>query len=64
MSVEEMKAVYLALKDSGDLEKMFPGLSGEWEKDKKTFTTEYNKNEMILGDIDIDDFEEDFDNYF
>lgn len=66
MSIQEMKAIYITLKESGDLKKMFPSMSGDWEKDKKTFTTEYNTNERLLEeDLEIDEFEQrDFETYF
>lgn len=64
MSIIEMKAIYTALEESGDLKKMFPGLTGDWEKDEKTFTTEYNTNERILENLEVEDVEDDFENYF
>jgi len=64
MSVTEMRAIYMALSESGDLKKMFPSLTGSWEKDEKTFTTEYNTNERILENLEIEDVEEDLENYF
>lgn len=59
MSDREIKAIYLALKESGDLLKLFPDMTGKWERDGARFTKEYNKNEIMLDDIEICDSEED-----
>lgn len=57
MSVKEMKALYEALRDSGDLLDIFPSLSGDWKTDKKDFKEQYEfNNEALLGGFE---FEED-----
>lgn len=50
----------MSLVESGDLECVFPNLSGDWEKDKKKFTVEYEKNQDLL-DFDFDDIYDDED---
>lgn len=68
MSIEEMQAIYTTLKAEGDLKKLFPNMTGEWDKDKKAFTTAYQNNEKLLEDPlsldDDEDFCEPFDNFF
>ena len=61
MSASEIKKWYESLRQSGDLLAMFPNLTGNWEKDKKDFTHQYNTTELLLNDIsdDDDDFLED-----
>lgn len=60
MSESEIKNLYDSLVKSGDLEDVFPDLTGDWMKDKKKFIVEYEKNQEMLdfnlGDIyDEDD---------
>lgn len=45
---KEVKDIYNMLKDSGELLEMFPGLTGEWEKDKIVFTRMYNRNKYLI----------------
>lgn len=64
MPDKEINAIYETLKENGDLFNIFPDMTGEWEKDRKRFTKEYGRNEIMLGDIEICDSEtEDFDLY-
>lgn len=44
----EAKKEYDAMLNSGDLEILFPDMTGDWEKDKKRFIRNYNKNQEIL----------------
>lgn len=59
MSTQEIKAIYLSMKESGDLNTLFPEMTGNWTKDEKAFTSQYNSNEEALEDslgiIDLDD---------
>jgi len=60
MSVIEAKAIYIMLRDSGELELMFPQATGDWFEDKVKFIEAYNKNlEMLYADLDISS-EEDY----
>jgi hypothetical protein len=54
----QIKKEYDALKDAGDLELLFPGASGDWEKDKKQFTTIYQANQEMLKNYDVNFSEE------
>lgn len=42
------KEQYEVLLEMGDLLIMFPGFTGEWEKDEKIFTSFYEANSKIL----------------
>ena len=44
----EAQKQYEAFKDSGDLSMLFPGMSGEWEKDKKRFTLLWEENQKLI----------------
>jgi hypothetical protein len=48
MSMREMKSIYDSLLESGDLLEMFPGLTGEWTKDKTDFKRQYDINSQAL----------------
>lgn len=56
-----MQALYKELKESGDLSTMFPGLTGDWEKDERSFTRQYESNEELLSEdpLELDDDDED-----
>jgi hypothetical protein len=43
-----MKSIYDSLLESGDLLEMFPGLTGEWTKDKTDFKRQYDINSQAL----------------
>lgn len=59
--MDNVRALYDSLLDSGELSSMFPQSKGVWEKDKKFFNIYYEENNKILSDIeDIDDEDEDF----
>ena len=53
------KQEYQNLLRSGDLEILYPDLTGEWKKDQKEFTRLYDLNNEALKDIvvEIDDEE-------
>jgi hypothetical protein len=60
MSMREMKSIYESLLDSGDLLDMFPGLSGDWAKDKKDFKRQYDmNNQALIEGYEFDEFYED-----
>lgn len=63
MSVNDIRAMYDALVDSGDLNEMFPNLTGVWEKDQKEFSRAYETTEHLLEDDDDDLFEDLNDEY-
>lgn len=52
------RSEYNILLDLGELDELYPNLTGIWEKDKKKFTSIWEQNQAILGDIEVDDFEE------
>jgi hypothetical protein len=47
------KVEYEYIKETGSLEELFPGLTGDWEKDKKYFTKMYEDNLKAIKQIDI-----------
>ena len=49
----QVRKEYEALKESGDLEMLFPRASGDWNKDKKQFTDIYEANKKMLKSYDI-----------
>ena len=48
-----VKKEYDILLDSGELEIMFPQLSGSWTKDQALFTQLWEQNIEAIKDIDI-----------
>ena len=55
MSKREVKNLYESLLLSGELCDMFPGMTGEWKKDKEEFSREYEINNNILNDYDFEE---------
>lgn len=53
---EIVKKQYLAFKESGDLKILFPGMSGDWEKDKKRFTIFWEDSQRLLDEIEKDEY--------
>lgn len=49
----KVKREYEALLDSGELEIMFPQLSGSWKKDEVLFTSLWEQNIEAIKDIDV-----------
>lgn len=45
---EEMQKQYDSFKESGDLKMLFPGLSGNWEKDKNKFKKVWEEHQRLL----------------
>ena len=50
---KEAKLQYDAFLETGDLEMLLPGASGEWEKDKKSFVKIYKDYKELLNIIDV-----------
>lgn len=50
----KVKKEYNALLDSGELQIMFPQLSGQWKKDKDVFTSLWEQNIEAIKNINID----------
>jgi hypothetical protein len=50
----KVKKEYDTLLDSGELQIMFPQLSGSWKEDKVTFTSLWEQNIEAIKDIDVD----------
>ena len=50
---KEAEIQYKAFLENGDLEMLFPGLTGEWTKDKKAFTRIWEENQKLINDIDV-----------
>lgn len=44
---------YNMLLANGDLLDLYPGLTGEWNKDKKVFAELYEMNRKAINDIDV-----------
>lgn len=57
MSATELELIYKSLSDSGDLNEMFPNMTGNWDKDKKKFSSDY-LNSTYLGEDN--DYEEEY----
>jgi hypothetical protein len=57
MSINEIKAIYESLLDSGDLFTLFSNMKGEWELDKSRFKKLYDQNQKFIDEdfIDLDD---------
>jgi hypothetical protein len=53
---EIVRQQYLAFKESGDLKILFPGMSGDWEKDKKRFTLIWEDSQRLLDEAAKDDY--------
>lgn len=49
------KKLYDAILESGELKKIYHGMTGDWEKDQKKFIKEQKLLEEFAGDIDIED---------
>lgn len=55
----KVKSEYQALLDSGELQDMFPQLSGVWKKDEKLFTKLWEQNIKAIKSIDVNFNEDD-----
>tara|TARA_R100000656_G_scaffold122664_1_gene98446 strand:+ start:155 stop:361 length:207 start_codon:yes stop_codon:yes gene_type:complete len=58
----EAKKLYDALNEDGVLKQQYgKKMTGDWEKDKKSFMTQYEANEKLFGldAIDLDDLDAD-----
>ena len=49
-----VKHLYKSLKDSGDLKELYPNLTGIWDKDKSEFILNYEINQEIINNTDVD----------
>jgi len=58
--MSQVKRLYNSLVESGELTTLYLSMTGDWSKDKKSFTRQYNENEELinLSSIDLDDGEE------
>lgn len=59
--MSQAKQVYDALLESGELTTLYSSMKGDWEKDKKSFTRQYEANEELINNssvIDLDDIDE------
>lgn len=54
MSTTGAQKQYSQLLESGELFEFYPKMKGEWDKDKKVFTQEYEQNMKIIMDFDVD----------
>lgn len=48
----QIQKQYNSFKESGDLKILFPGMSGNWEKDKKRFTRVWEDNQRLLKEAE------------
>jgi hypothetical protein len=44
----QIQKQYNSFKESGDLKMLFPGLSGNWEKDKARFIRIWGEHQRLL----------------
>lgn len=51
--MEHYKQLYDNLLHTEELKDMFPKMTGNWDKDKKTFIAEQKEIENLLKDIDV-----------
>lgn len=54
MSKREAKAIYLTMKESGDLTDLLPTATGVWLEDKTDFIKLYQNNLHMLSDTSLD----------
>lgn len=62
----EIKELYEALKSEGVLKEFYgKRMTGNWEKDEKTFTEMYQENEKLFGleSINLDEYENEEDDF-
>jgi hypothetical protein len=50
---KEAKLQYDEFLETGDLNVILPGASGNWEKDKKEFTEAYREYKKVLEKLNI-----------
>lgn len=55
---KEAQNHYQTLKESNELEQVFPKASGNWEKDKVKFTKLYNENIKFIQDFESGNLDE------
>jgi len=57
--MEKIKKAYQSLLKNGELEELYPWLSGLWSEDKIDFTEIYNNSqEDIMGfDVDYEEYD-------
>lgn len=48
----QVQKQYNSFKESGDLKMLFPGMSGNWEKDEKRFTRVWEDNQRLLKEAE------------
>jgi hypothetical protein len=48
----QIQKQYNSFKESGDLKMLFPGMSGNWEKDQKRFTRVWEDNQRLLKEAE------------
>jgi hypothetical protein len=48
----QIQKQYNSFKESGDLKILFPGMSGNWEKDQKRFTRVWEDNQRLLKEVE------------
>lgn len=56
--MKEAKIQYDAMLENGDLEILFPSLSGEWKKDKKKFELMWAENKKLIDETEVRQFKE------
>lgn len=62
MSREQIKILYDSLAESGDLQEMFPGMTGDWKKDQTRFCSQYENDQFLTDNLyEEDDYEADDD---
>lgn len=64
---EEAKILYDTLKAEGLLKTHYgTKMTGNWEKDKRSFLTQYESNEKMFGlnSIDLDEFDDNEETFY
>jgi len=56
--MSEAQIQYNAMLENGDLEILFPSLSGEWKKDKKKFELMWAENKKLIDETEVRQFKE------
>lgn len=51
--MKEAKKQYDSMLENGDLEILFPNMTGEWKKDKDKFIKKFIQNQKLLNNDNI-----------
>lgn len=51
--MKEAQIQYEAMLENGDLEILFPSLTGDWKKDKKRFELMWAENKKLIDETEV-----------